>query len=136
MEKAIKDKVIKRFYSCVKRSNHLHISPPTRELFLELIEESLKEGFKCFYCKEDMSLVDPPRIFSFDHVVPLSNGGNNLKENLKVCCVRCNLIKGTLSLKSFNLLINKLTSEERTQLFQEWFHYFLSNKIARVKGES
>ena len=30
-----------------------------------------------------------------DHMIPLSKGGENLDENIVICCKRCNMLKGS-----------------------------------------
>jgi 5-methylcytosine-specific restriction endonuclease McrA len=56
-----------------------------------------KRFVKCYYCKS--------RILSstlhWDHIIPLSKGGQHSVENLCVSCPTCNLTKGAKSLLSW-----------------------------------
>ncbi|KKN82018.1 hypothetical protein LCGC14_0312850 [marine sediment metagenome] len=42
---------------------------------------------RCFYCKAKAKL-------TLDHVVPLSRGGQHVKENVVAACLSCNSKKG------------------------------------------
>jgi len=46
----------------------------------------LRDKGKCQYCDVDVTI----REFTFDHVVPLSQGGNTTWENIVVACPKCN----------------------------------------------
>jgi hypothetical protein len=53
----------------------------------------------CSYCKREMH----KRLLCFDgllktrdHYIPLSRGGSNAKENIRLACYRCNSIKGNM----------------------------------------
>lgn len=57
------------------------------------------EPMKCHYCKREMHT----RQLSFDglrktrdHHVPVSRGGSNAKENIRMACIRCNGLKGNM----------------------------------------
>ena len=51
----------------------------------------------CPYCLK----VIPPREYSIDHKTPLSRGGKTVKENLVVCCKKCNQEKGALTVEEY-----------------------------------
>jgi 5-methylcytosine-specific restriction endonuclease McrA len=46
-----------------------------------------RSGGRCYYCRKKRNL-------TIDHVVAISNGGSNGKENLVAACVHCNSSKG------------------------------------------
>ncbi len=46
-----------------------------------------RDGYKCRICKKDEDL-------TIDHIVPMSKGGDNTKDNLQVLCMKCNQFKG------------------------------------------
>jgi 5-methylcytosine-specific restriction endonuclease McrA len=46
-----------------------------------------KQGGKCPYC-------DGGRYLVIDHIIPLSRGGTNTKDNIQAICVQCNSSKG------------------------------------------
>ncbi|HEV8385041.1 MAG TPA: HNH endonuclease [Candidatus Acidoferrales bacterium] len=45
-----------------------------------------RENNACFYCLKDLR----PESAAFDHVVPVSNGGDNSFRNVVACCFDCN----------------------------------------------
>ena len=49
-----------------------------------------RDEFTCQYCKEVFSTHE----LTFDHVVPVSQGGRKDWENIVTCCVTCNRRKG------------------------------------------
>ena len=50
----------------------------------------LRDKWKCKYCGYKLRLED----ITFDHVLPLSKGGENNVENLVISCSNCNHLKG------------------------------------------
>lgn len=56
----------------------------------EWIEILKEHKFKCAYCGKEFNLFDKP---TKDHVIPISKGGNNTKENVVPACKLCNLKK-------------------------------------------
>lgn len=53
----------------------------------------------CSYCKRETH----KRVLSFDglrrtrdHYIPISKGGSNAKENIRIACYRCNHLKGDM----------------------------------------
>jgi len=46
--------------------------------------------FRCAYCGKEFNLFDRPER---DHIIPVSKGGNNIKENVVPACRRCNARK-------------------------------------------
>jgi 5-methylcytosine-specific restriction endonuclease McrA len=49
-----------------------------------------RDGYTCQYC----SHLYPTQELTFDHVVPVSQGGRKDWENIVTCCVSCNRRKG------------------------------------------
>ena len=50
----------------------------------ELLRQAIdRDGPVCVYCAATKDL-------TIDHVVPISRGGTNHKDNIKVCCLPCN----------------------------------------------
>lgn len=60
-----------------------------------LVEES--EGL-CSYCGEEFG-----DAWTFDHAQPISKGGTNDPENLRVCCLSCNSKKKDVTEAEFRL---------------------------------
>lgn len=61
------------------------------------------EGSICIYCEEELSLENA----TTDHIIPISDGGNNSQVNLIVCCKDCNSERGNIPFKSFLFTKNK-----------------------------
>jgi 5-methylcytosine-specific restriction endonuclease McrA len=50
----------------------------------------LRDGGKCGYCQKQCSRNN----FTYDHVIPKTQGGKTTFENIVICCLRCNQLKG------------------------------------------
>ena len=53
-----------------------------------------RDNYTCQYCGSKRDL-------SFDHIKPISNGGDNSYENLTIACWTCNALKHNMSVKRF-----------------------------------
>ena len=59
-----------------------------------------KDGKRCYLCGKLTDFNDKewgnygPTYPTIDHIIPISKGGTNTWENVKVCCAKCNLSKG------------------------------------------
>lgn len=58
----------------------------------------------CHYCGKEVFKKDHNRLLTWDHVVPKSRGGLNIRANLVVSCQGCNLTKGALLLDEYRTL--------------------------------
>jgi len=58
---------------------------------------------KCLYCETKLSDVNA----TADHIIPISNGGNNCQVNLIVCCKDCNNERGNISFATYISMKNK-----------------------------
>lgn len=98
-------------------------------LYLKLYENFI-HGFKCDYCRRELSYLGASErtSFSFDHITPLSKGGDNVVGNLSIACNECNSLKGTLGLQTFLRLIEQLSAELRAQMWKDQ-HAKSSTKI-------
>jgi len=77
-KKLLRERVKKRYDHHVKRAKLYGQDPiPFSDLF-DLVLESYKNGFKCFYCGRKMRIkgdrYDCGDVFSIDHYIPLSEG--------------------------------------------------------------
>ena len=69
-----------------RRTRRARLAGAEREAYT-LAEVAKRDGFRCWLCrrKVNMSLRYPhPRSASIDHVVPLSQGGNDVKANVRL----------------------------------------------------
>ena len=57
----------------------------------------INKGSRCIYCERILT----NRNATADHIVPISNFGNNCQVNLIVCCGECNGERGNLSFNEY-----------------------------------
>jgi 5-methylcytosine-specific restriction endonuclease McrA len=60
-----------------------------------------RDGWRCYLCgvkvrPYDRSKPADPRMATIDHVLAMSNGGGHTWDNVRTCCFRCNVSKGTI----------------------------------------
>lgn len=68
-----------------------------------------RDGLRCHYCKNLMNIyhnptleqIKDPKRFTFEHVVPRSEGGSYGMYNIVGACARCNGEKGNQIYKCF-----------------------------------
>ena len=82
--------------ACVQRANMLRyvreigtVNTLTFNEWQDILEDY---NYKCAYCGREFNSSSMP---TRDHVIPLSRGGNNTKENIKPACKSCNSKKHT-----------------------------------------
>ena len=77
-----------------RRVNNGEKSLDPLEQYFRLLKVYLLTGFKCWYCGCDMSFMAgspvPKDHYTFDHRIPLCEGGSNLMDNMVICCWKCN----------------------------------------------
>jgi hypothetical protein len=112
-------------------------SPIEYQDLKNILDESIKNGFKCCYCDRNLTqksiIKYYPDVYSFDHIISFSNNGDNSPNNICVCCHECNIIKSTTDEKSFKSYIKTLSPEERFRFLKSSFKGRLANKIDRVE---
>jgi 5-methylcytosine-specific restriction endonuclease McrA len=52
---------------------------------------------KCIYCENPLTMENA----TSDHIIPISEGGNNTQVNLVVCCKDCNNERGNMDFKTY-----------------------------------
>jgi 5-methylcytosine-specific restriction endonuclease McrA len=67
----------------------------------EFISEN--KGMKCLYCENTLTEMNA----TADHIIPISEGGNNCQVNLVVCCNECNSERGNLDFRTYLSKKNK-----------------------------
>jgi 5-methylcytosine-specific restriction endonuclease McrA len=130
----------RRYYSHKKRCELINKTPPKKDDFIIKLIDNHRGGFKCSYCGKSLVLKQPypyTNLPSIDHDVPLTMGGTSIIENLVVCCVACNIIKGTLRGSTYKKLLSAIgiNSELFYLLFEESFNGKMANKLERLEDE-
>lgn len=69
-----------------------------------------KQSGKCLYCEKELE-----KTFHLDHIIPLSRGGSNWKENLQILCPTCNMRKSNKTPEEYFSIYSKeiLISENK-----------------------
>lgn len=62
----------------------------------------LRDAYTCQYCNRKFQVEQ----LTFDHVIPLSRGGETSWENIVTCCRKCNCAKGNKFLQEFHLKLH------------------------------
>ena len=62
-----------------------------------------KLGERCVYCSCENKL-----FLTIDHIVPLSQGGEDIDSNKQVACYTCNFLKGSMLDKDFRKYLKTL----------------------------
>jgi 5-methylcytosine-specific restriction endonuclease McrA len=65
---------------------------------------------KCIYCETKLTHENA----TADHIIPISNGGNNSQVNLVVCCESCNSERGNSNFNVFFKQKNKKIKSNKT----------------------
>ena len=151
--KTIFNKRMKNLYERCESNKYVL---PDRKIFMEVLTESIDNGFKCNYCgiqlrlkgrvlsKNTKSYVVYEDLYTFDHIKPLSKGGTHDKDNICVCCKSCNTLKGDLDLGIFQEFIKSIShslkyclyaeASERDEFLSSRFEYY-KNKIKILENE-
>ena len=78
----------------------------SRYIKRERKEEALElSNYKCAYCGDPLEEYG----LQFDHVVPISKGGDAERGNILAACKRCNISKNDLDFIEFKPRFRKLT---------------------------
>jgi len=88
--------IFMRYYNCCRRAlkyNNMIILDYKQ--IENIVRVSLANGFKCPTCGVVMAVNNgqtevESHVYSIEHVLPLSKGGENTIENMTICCRKCN----------------------------------------------
>jgi 5-methylcytosine-specific restriction endonuclease McrA len=79
----------------------------------QLVRLMLRERTTCAYCTVTLNWHQRSFCPSIDHCIPLARGGRHRVENITVCCVACNEMKGTLTAEEFMAFLRGERGAER-----------------------
>ena len=72
------------------------------------------QGWACHYCKRSMSRKpkrNPNLVATLDHMLPVSRGGRNQRDNLCAACLECNRRKGSMTAEEFAIAMEARRGE-------------------------
>ena len=90
-----KYKLMEEFVVIGLKYNGKNVKRRTSGFAKEFLDEN--EGANCIYCDIELDKENA----TADHIIPISDGGNNCQVNLVVCCKGCNNQRGNLDFKEF-----------------------------------
>jgi CRISPR/Cas system Type II protein with McrA/HNH and RuvC-like nuclease domain len=90
-----KFKLLEDFVVVGLKYNGKNVKRRTSGFAKEFIEKN--EDTKCPYCDTKLTIENA----TADHIIPISEGGNNCQVNLVVCCKDCNNERGNLDFKYY-----------------------------------
>lgn len=82
----------------------------------------LRDGFSCQYCGAKGDL-------TFDHVIPRARGGVTSWENVVAACSRCNLRKGSKSLRQAGMSLRRAPRVPSTEELRNFGRQFPPNYL-------
>jgi CRISPR/Cas system Type II protein with McrA/HNH and RuvC-like nuclease domain len=95
-----KFKVLEDFVVIGLKYNGKNVKRRTVGFAKEFIEQN--EDARCLYCDSKLTIDNA----TADHIVPISEGGNNCQVNLVVCCKDCNNERGNLDFRYYMSIKN------------------------------
>lgn len=102
MAKAVNIKITRVMHCALLRCKKnaelrgIPITYPDRDALTDKLRECIRTGCRCSECGGFMifpGILCSMGNLSFDHVIPLSNGGTNDADNMVICHTHCNHIK-------------------------------------------
>lgn len=90
-----KYKIMEDFVVIGLKYNGKNVKRRTSGFAKEFLDENV--GANCIYCDTKLDKENA----TADHIIPISEGGNNCQVNLVVCCKDCNNQRGNLDFKEF-----------------------------------
>ena len=107
-----KYKVMEDFVVIGLKYNGKNVKRRTSGFAKEFLDENV--GANCIYCD---TVLDKENATA-DHIIPISDGGNNCQVNLVVCCKDCNNQRGNLDFKEF-MRLKKINYKKVRKKFKE-----------------
>lgn len=90
-----KFKVLEDFVVVGLKYNGKNVRRRTSGFAKEFVEQN--NDARCIYCDTKLTTENA----TADHIIPISEGGNNAQVNLVVCCKDCNNERGNLDFKYY-----------------------------------
>ncbi len=97
-----KYKVMEDFVVIGLKYNGKNVKRRTSGFAKEFIDENLNAD--CIYCDKKLNKVNA----TADHIIPISEGGNNCQVNLVVCCKDCNNERGNMDFHTYMSIKRKI----------------------------
>ena len=90
-----KYKIMEDFVVIGLKYNGKNVKRRTSGFAKEFLDEN--ESSDCIYCDTKLDKENA----TADHIIPISEGGNNTQVNLVVCCKDCNNERGNIDFKTY-----------------------------------
>jgi len=145
-EKFLRERFEVRWSNLIEKTRQVdRLELPNKGKLWEKLLKRFNNGFECAYCGQELAIKDSnwpySHSFSIDHKVSIDIGGNNSIDNLEIVCHRCNIIKGTMTAKSYKKLLetdNPLKEKSRllNNIFEEMWNGRIKNKLNREEARA
>ena len=90
-----KYKIMEDFVVIGLKYNGKNVKRRTSGFAKEFLDEN--DSYDCIYCDRKLDKENA----TADHIIPISEGGNNCQVNLVVCCKDCNNERGNMDFKTY-----------------------------------
>jgi len=85
--------------SVLRLLRHVRMKRPFADVPFSRANIYARDAYRCQYCAKSF----PTPELTFDHVVPVAQGGRKDWENIVTCCVSCNRTKATMSVEELRV---------------------------------
>jgi len=92
---------------CFDRKNKMYQKP---NFTVDDVINKFGENPVCYLTGDPINIYEP-RKYQFDHIIPVSKGGDNSIDNLGLCTKEANIAKSNLSLSEFVALCKKVVDK-------------------------
>lgn len=95
--------VVLELPSVLRLRRHVRLASQFHQVPFSRTNIYLRDKHRCQYCGKKW----PTSELTFDHVLPVSQGGRKVWENIVTCCIRCNRRKGGKTPKQAGLMLQQ-----------------------------
>lgn len=134
--------VSKLMLSNLMQKFHRNFKPITYGEVEKYFKFSEKEKLFCEYCHVELETETKyPHLTaaSLDHKTPKFIGGKNEFKNIAICCLRCNIVKGTLNAENYQIVVDLVLIHKDRELLDiilnQWFGGKKIHNLKRLKKE-